>query len=214
MQPVLILTAWLLLAGGPALGTGHVSSDNRTQPYLQVYPDSVHAGGTVTAYGRGFCASNDCSQVTVSLDSRPVAKTAVASDGTFKASFAVALGPGRYTVLASQTLAGGAKSKAFSSVFVPILEGTSSGQFPPGTPVPGGTDAQRSSTGPVTPHATASGPTASASGATSGAVGQPSPTARGGGTGWLVAASLIGALIVAAGGWLWWHRRQASGSDT
>jgi hypothetical protein len=94
-----------------------------------------------------------------------------ASDGILKAAFTVALGPGRYTVAASQTLASGAKTEAASSVFVPIIKGTSSGQFPRGTPVPGENAAPPASTAPSLPSTTS--PTQRASALDYGSDGRP-----------------------------------------
>jgi hypothetical protein len=99
----------LLVVASRAGGAGQAT------PYLQLVGTipiagqaTVVGGDTARAFGSGFCGSAGCSPVTIKIEDHVVARGLdVTENGSFRASFRVAEEPGRYTVTASQTAAGG-----------------------------------------------------------------------------------------------------------
>jgi hypothetical protein len=88
-------------------------------PYIQLAPATVTQGQILTVYGRGFCGSPDCSDVSVTVGTTPVASSvAVHRNGRFRVAFPV-LDAGYYMVRAVQITANRSEFVAT----VPILVG-------------------------------------------------------------------------------------------
>ena len=90
-------------------------------PSLTVDAAEVSAGAAVHVYGRGFCAEERCSPVTIVIDGQAVAQeVSVTVDGTFTAeAYVPAITPfGSITVAAEQTRADGTRIRVFAHLVV------------------------------------------------------------------------------------------------
>jgi hypothetical protein len=112
----------VLAAASNAGGAGQAT------PYLQLVGTvpiagqaTVVGGDTATAFGSGFCGAPGCSAVTIRIEDHVVARGVdVTENGSFRATFRVTEEPGRYTVTASQTGAGGSSLEDSAPLVVAI----------------------------------------------------------------------------------------------
>jgi hypothetical protein len=108
-----------LASGGIYAHSGHTQASQQT---LFLNPNPVITGGVVTASGSGFCANDNCSDVTIAADGNVLATNIEAeANGTFQAQFNAFLEPGLHTVTASQQ-SGGQTISATNDLIVTVSD--------------------------------------------------------------------------------------------
>jgi hypothetical protein len=123
--------AFVAASPGPTVGASpKPAAQVPPEPYLVLIPsggapDIAERGSTVRAFGSNFCSSEGCPAVKLTIGNEitgplMIATIPVQSDGTFTASFTVAVPfPWRYVVTATQTSADGTVLTATVPITVP-----------------------------------------------------------------------------------------------